>query len=147
MGTTRTITATLVTAAAVATGPKLVAKAVKAIHVDEPEFVKAWWTTKSDICNVKVTVAADEVAVAYPANTATYSSFSRGKTLAKGTVDYTAFRLTASEDADRWQQLDVTIKYVTLPNGTLTKWGSNEDVECTGPEVSEMTTLRVAVLD
>ncbi len=123
-------------AQAAATGPELVARAVKSVKADTPTWVKAWWTAKSDICAVEVTVKGDDVAIGYPANTATYASFSRGSTLAEGTVDHTAFRVTAGSDT-RVQWLDVTVTYTELPDGTLTPWAGNAGVDCAGPEMSK----------
>ncbi|MEV4705466.1 hypothetical protein [Actinoplanes sp. NPDC049316] len=99
-------------------GPRLLVKiAVPMVKAATPAWVKTWWTTRSDICDVRVTVTGgpDIAAVTYPSNTGTYTSFFRSADLARGQVDYTAMKLTTTADAAGWITLDLAVAYTKLP--------------------------------
>ena len=127
-------------------GPRLVAKlALPTVKAGRATWVKTWWTTRSDVCDVRVTVTgADLAALTYPSNTGSYTSFSRSANLARGDVDYTAVRVTAADDAAGWVTLKVTVSYTKLPAGTLRPLRS-ADVDCAGDRSLRTTTARMFV--
>jgi len=57
-------------------------------------WVSTMWAATDDVCNVRVTAAGSGVTVRYPTNTATYSSLSKGDSLAAGHLDYAAFNVS-----------------------------------------------------
>ncbi|MFI5909457.1 hypothetical protein [Dactylosporangium sp. NPDC051541] len=61
-------------------------------------WVGTMWAASDDICNVKVTASGTGVTVKYPTNTATYSSLSKGDSLATGHLDYAAFNVTMNSN-------------------------------------------------
>ncbi|MEV0902086.1 hypothetical protein [Actinoplanes sp. NPDC049802] len=127
-------------------GPELVDKyAVPAVRSGATEWVKTWWTSKSDVCDVRVVVSAPGVTVTYPENTKTYTSFRRTADLARGDNDYTAFRVTATAAVTRWIDLRTEVSYTKLAAGTL-RPGSAVNVPCTGDRSDRITTTRLLIL-
>jgi len=111
--TATTCTAFTATAAqaAPAPGPRLLVPAVKAVHSSKPTWVKAYWGSTADICDAKVTVEVGHTDVLYPSNTDSYTSFSRGDTLAAGSDDFTAFQVTTPTDRTIVRAMHLTIGY------------------------------------
>jgi hypothetical protein len=132
--------------AAVQDGPRPLVDAVKAVKVGVPTWVKAFWVTRRDVCDARVTVAGAGVAVLYPSNTDTYTSFRRDATLAVGDYDYTAFRVTATSKKTTVVKLKVTVSYVQLPRGTFGAGVDQEDVPCKGEELARTSWVKLPVL-
>jgi hypothetical protein len=117
-----------------APGPMLLVPAVKAVHSARPTWVKAYWGTTRDICDAKVTVQVAHTDVLYPSNTESYTSFYRGDTLATGSTDYTAFRLTTAADHTILRAMHLTICYRA--------WSA---AGCTGPTMTRTFYATVTV--
>ena len=127
-------------------GPYQIDKyAVPAARSGIPKWVKTWWTSKSDVCDVRVTVSGDGVSVSYPTNTGTYTSLRRSGNLARDDVDYTAFLVRATSATTRYLTLKTEVSYTKLAAGTL-RPGSTADVPCTGPRSHRTTRTRLLVL-
>lgn len=127
-------------------GPRPLANAVQYVKAGEATWVRAYWTTRRDICDAQVMVAGKNVKVAYPENTDTYTSFRRNATLAAGRADYTAFRVTAKADTSRAVRLAVTIVYTLLPKNTLRPGVDPEDIDCDGRERARLTWVTLPVV-
>jgi hypothetical protein len=127
-------------------GPRPLAGAVQYVKAGEATWVRAYWTTRRDICDAQVTVAGKNVKVVYPDNTGTYTSFRRGATLAAGRADYTAFKVTARADSSRAAKLAVTITYTLLPKKTFKPGVDPEDVDCDGKERARLTWITLPVI-
>jgi hypothetical protein len=122
-------------------GPRLVDKyAMPPVRAGATTWVKTFWTSRSDVCDVRVTVSGDGVNVKYPSNTDTYTSFSRSGDLDRGHFDYTAFRVTAPDNAVGWIALNLSVEYTNLPAATRTP-----DPDCTGRRSHRETTARLYV--
>jgi hypothetical protein len=131
-------------------GPRPVVKlAVPPVRAGIARWVKTWWTTRSDVCDVRVTVAptgGESVTVTYPSNTGTYTSLSRRADLARGDVDDTAFRVTAASGGTRWITLKLTVAYVNLPNGTLRPGDTAGYPSCAGDRDQATSYAKLLVL-
>ncbi|WP_433085995.1 hypothetical protein ACQP1P_12040 [Dactylosporangium sp. CA-052675] len=109
------------------------------------------WAATSDICDVKVTASGAGVTVRYPANTATYSSLSKGDSLAKGHVDYAAFNVSLSPTSPlALVPLKLDYTYTTKADGAASCTGTPRSgsvtatlpvVSVTGDAVVQKTTL------
>jgi hypothetical protein len=120
-------------------GPRLVDKYVSPpVRAGATKWVKTYWTSPNDVCDVRVTV--DGVPVSYPANTGTYTSFSRSADLERGHYDYTAFRVTVPPDAAGSITVKLSVEYTNLPSGS-----DMTDPECTGHRSHRSTTARLFV--
>lgn len=127
-------------------GPRLVDRAaVPTVKAGAAKWIKTWWTSRSDVCDVRVTVSGEDVAeVGFPSNTGTYSSLSRSAHLARGDFDYAAFRITTVDDAAGFIALRVAVSYTNLPAGTLSA-GSGGDIVCAGHRSQRFTTAKLYV--
>jgi hypothetical protein len=119
--------------------------AVPAVKSGVSTWVKTWWTSLSDICDVRVTVSAPDVTVAYPEDTRTYTSFRRAADLARDDNDYTAFNVTVTSSATRWIDLRTEVEYTKMPDGSL-RPGSTRNVACAGKRSQRESTTRLLVL-
>ncbi|BBH68882.1 hypothetical protein ACTI_55670 [Actinoplanes sp. OR16] len=120
--------------------------AVPAVKSGVGTWVKTWWSSLSDVCDVRVTVKAPDVTITYPENTGTYTSFRRTADLARDDNDYTAFRVVTTTTTTRWIELATEVEYTKLPENTL-KPGSTASVPCTGKRSHRETTTRLLVLE
>jgi hypothetical protein len=102
--------------AAVSGAPRLLGALPHLIAVDKATWVHAHWLAVRNVCDVKVTVTAEDADVAYPASTDTYTSFSGGDSLDAGDVDYTAFGLTPDDTG--LVRLRLHMSYVRVPSGS-----------------------------
>ncbi|MEU8609646.1 hypothetical protein AB0C29_16750 [Actinoplanes sp. NPDC048791] len=128
-------------------GPRLVDKAVvPTVRAGVAKWVKTWWTSRSDVCDVRVTVTGDDVAaLTYPSNTGSYTSLSRSANLAGGDFDYTAFRVTPDADAAGFITLQVSVSYTKRPAGTPSPGSGGDDALCSGHRSHRATTARLYV--
>jgi hypothetical protein len=133
-------------AASVKDGPQPLLNWVKAVKAAAPTWVKTYWVTGRDVCDAKVTVSGKNVAVLYPSNTETYTSFFRNATLATGDYDYTAYQVTATSKRSKVIKLRVTISYVQLPKGTFDGDVDPEGVPCVGKELARTSWVKLPVL-
>jgi hypothetical protein len=113
--------------AAPAPAPVLLLPVVKAVHSGKPTWVKAFWGATGNICDAQVTVRVGHTEVLYPSNTAPFTSFYEGDTLAKGATDYTAFRVTTTADHTLVRAMHLVIAY----RAATTQAGGG--LLCTGP--------------
>ena len=101
-------------------------------------WVSTMWAAAGDVCDVQVTAAGPGVTVKYPANTATYSSLSKGDTLAKGHLDYVAFNVSlASNSLIALVPLKLDYSYTAKAAGAAS---------CTGTEHSGSITATLPVV-
>ncbi|MEV6349359.1 hypothetical protein [Actinoplanes sp. NPDC051851] len=127
-------------------GPQPVDKyVVPAVTSGNAEWVKTWWTTLTDVCDVRVTFSAPGVTVTYPENTGTYASFLRSGNLAQRDVDYMGFKVTATADAPTGIELTTDLEYTNQPDGTL-RPGSPQEMPCEGRRSHRTTVTRLLVL-
>jgi hypothetical protein len=88
-------------------------------------WVSTMWAAADDICNARVTASGAGVTVKYPANTATYSSLSKGDSLAKGQLDYAAFNVSlASNSLLALVPLKLDYSYTTKADGAASCTGT-----------------------
>jgi hypothetical protein len=80
-------------------------------------WVGTTWIATDDICDVQVTAGGTGFTVAYPSNTATYSSLYQNSSALAGGIDFTAFHLTVSPKAAGTLTLNLTMSYRVVPNG------------------------------
>jgi hypothetical protein len=102
-------------------------------------WVSTMWAATDDVCNVRVTAAGSGVTVKYPTNTATYSSLSRGDSLAQGRLDYAAFNVSlASSSRLALVPLTLGYSYTTKADGATSCTGTahSGSVTATLPVVS-----------
>jgi hypothetical protein len=88
----------------------LVASSPGIVQAGTPTWVSLHWTSWTDLCEVRVTVAGRGVDVHYPTNTGSYTSFYRTSGLAAGRTDFMAFRVTT--DAMGAVPLRVRVSFV-----------------------------------
>jgi hypothetical protein len=124
-------------------GPRLVDEAVvPTVRAGVAKWVKTWWTSRSDVCDMRVTVTGDDVAaLTYPSNTGSYTSLSRSANLARGDFDYTAFRVTTDADAAGFITLQVSVSYTKRSSPS----GGGDEVVCSGHRSHRATTARLYV--
>jgi hypothetical protein len=139
--------ATAAHAAAAEYGPYQVDEyAVPAVKSGVTTAVKTWWTTLSDVCDVRVTFAAPDVTITYPENTRTYTTFRRTADLARDDHAYTAFQVRVTSSATQWIDLRTEVEYTKMPEGSL-KPGGTLNVACAGKRSQRESTTRLLVLE
>jgi hypothetical protein len=107
-------TATTATpAAASRRGPHPARTWLMPVKSHQGTWVSVYWMTGRSICGAELTVASDDVGVGYPANTATYTSFSKDDSLSRGHVDYTSFKVWPTLDWSAYVPLEATLSYHT----------------------------------
>jgi hypothetical protein len=120
-------------------GPALLAVAPPVVRAQTPTWLTGHWLARSAVCEFRLTVSGGEdVQVAYPSNTGTYSSFYRADYLGTLRSDYTAFRVTAAAGGE--VPLHLRMAYID-PDATYRPGG-----KCAGRRVTRTLTVRLAVL-
>lgn len=77
----------------------LVTKSLPSMAAGQEGWVSLIWTAETDVCDIEVTADGKKIEVAYPTNTGKFSSLYINNALAETNLDYTAFRLTAPDQA------------------------------------------------
>jgi hypothetical protein len=108
-------------AAASVIGPKAITTWTASVSPETPSWIEIFWTTGKKLCHVQVTVAADDVDVVYPANTADHSSLSQSDTLKPARVDETSVQVTAHQPVATFVPLTATMKYDFCAAQPITK--------------------------
>jgi hypothetical protein len=96
------------------------------------------WLAGSAVCDFRMTATGAGLAVAYPSNTATYSSFYRTDALARLRFDHADLQLTAATAGTATLRLHVS--YVQPPAGY------REGDACVGRAVDRDLTIPLGVL-
>jgi hypothetical protein len=95
-------------------------------------WVGTMWAAADDVCGVRVTAAGANVTVDYPANTADYTSLSKGDTLRTGSLDYTALRLSVpTTQGVALIPMTLTATYTEVADGATTCVGTAKTVTAT----------------
>ncbi|MDG6104081.1 hypothetical protein Daura_12420 [Dactylosporangium aurantiacum] len=112
-------------------------------------WVGTTWAATDDVCDVRVTAAGAGVTVTYPTNTGTYSSLSKGDSLAPGHIDYVAFHLSvATSKLVSLTPVTLNYTYVEKADGATTCTGTKRSgsqtatlpiVSVTGDAVTQKT--------
>ncbi|GAA3456421.1 hypothetical protein [Dactylosporangium matsuzakiense] len=101
-------------------------------------WVGTMWAASKDVCDLKVTASGTGVTVKYPANTATYSSLSKGDSLKAGQLDYAAFNVSLpSNTLLALVPLKLSYTYTVKADGAS---------DCTGTDRSGSVTATLPVV-
>jgi hypothetical protein len=114
-------------------------------------WVGTLWAAADDVCDVKVTAAGAGLTINYPANTKTYSSLSKGDSLAAGHVDYVAFNVSvATSKLVSLNPVTLNYSYTEKADGATTCTGTKRTgsqtatlpvVSVTGDAITQKTSL------
>jgi len=128
-------------------GLELVVPTVAGMLPGQQGWVSAIWSANLDVCNVQVTVTGPGLAVTYPANTSTYTSFYNASALATGNIDYTAFNVSVPATATSSVALTLSVNYNQLPPGQIKKDDDlkTKKFDCKGPKGSQTVTATLPV--
>jgi hypothetical protein len=103
-------------------------------------WVGTLWAATGDVCDVRVTAAGAGLTVNYPANTRTYSSLSKGDSLAAGHVDYAAFNVSiAAARTVSLNPVTLNYTYVEKAGGASTCTGTRR----TGSQTATLPVVSV----
>lgn len=103
-------------------------------------WVSTLWGASDDVCDVKVTASGAGLTINYPANTKTYTSLSKGDTLAAGHVDYAAFNVSvASNKLVSLNPVTITYTYTEKADGATTCTGTKR----TGTQTATLPIISV----
>ncbi|MFI5936859.1 hypothetical protein [Actinoplanes sp. NPDC051494] len=108
-------------AAAAARGPHLITEWTRPVAPGTATWVDLYWKTGKPVCDAEVRLSGKDVEVTYPANTDTYSSFSKSADLKAGKTDRTAFRVTAAYDKSVVVPLEAKLTYHTCGKDAVEK--------------------------
>lgn len=101
-------------------------------------WVSTVWGATGDVCDVRVTAVGSGLTVSYPTNTKTYTSLSKGDSLAAGHVDYAAFHLSVATSKP------VSLVPLTLTSTFTEKAGGA--TTCTGTKHTNTSTATLPVV-
>ncbi|MEV4517370.1 hypothetical protein AB0K00_51505 [Dactylosporangium sp. NPDC049525] len=103
-------------------------------------WVGTLWGASGDVCDVKVTASGAGLTVNYPANTKTYSSLSKGDSLAAGHVDYVAFNIgVATSKLVSLNPVTLSYTYTEKADGATTCTGTKR----TGSQTATLPVVSV----
>ncbi len=95
-------------------GPQPVTNWVQAVRANVPTWVKVYYRTDTNICNVKITVDGGRtVSVDYPGHRSRYTSLSQDDSLRRGRTDYASVEVDAHTMRPGIALLRSTISYDT----------------------------------
>jgi hypothetical protein len=95
-------------------GPQPVTNWVQSVRANVPTWVKVYYKTDMNICNVKVTVdGGRSVGIDYPGNRTRFTSFSKDDSLRRGRTDYASVEVDAHSLRPGIALLRSTISYDT----------------------------------
>jgi hypothetical protein len=95
-------------------GPQPVTNWVQSVRANVPTWVKVYYRTDTNICNVKITVdGGRNVSVDYPGNRSRYTSLSQDDSLRRGRTDYASVEVDAHTVRPGIALLRSTISYDT----------------------------------
>lgn len=103
-------------------------------------WVSTVWAATDEVCDVRVTAAGSGVTVKYPTNTGTYSSLSKGDSLAPGHIDYVAFNFSvATSKLVSLTPVTLSYTYVEKADGATTCTGTRR----TGSQTATLPVVSV----
>jgi hypothetical protein len=102
-------------------GPEPVTTWLSPVRPNQATWVHIVWMAGKKICDVKVTAAADNVTIGYPANTGTYTSFGQSDSLPSRKVDFTAIRVDADHTAPSYVPISTLVSYNSCGKYAKTK--------------------------
>jgi hypothetical protein len=104
-------------------------------------WVGTLWGAADDVCDVKVTASGTGLTINYPTNTKTYSSLSKGDSLAAGHVDYVAFNVSvATSKTVSLNPITLSYTYTEKADGASTCTGTKR----TGSQTATLPVVSVS---
>ncbi|MEV4133297.1 hypothetical protein AB0J72_14150 [Dactylosporangium sp. NPDC049742] len=103
-------------------------------------WVGTLWGAAGDVCDVRVTASGPGLTITYPSNTQSYSSLSKGDSLAAGRVDYIAFNISvATNKLVSLNPVTLNYSYTEKADGATTCTGTKR----TGSQVATLPVVSV----